>query len=104
MWIDKPRGTKEEHWIDLIWVDDGDLTSWWEECSVKWDGCIHYNQAGNIPFEKELDSNSNKREEKGACDGYFHICEIDDLINKLLELKKVAQVHFKDKEYWSDNK
>lgn len=104
MWIDKPRGTKEEHWIDLIWVDNNDLTCWWNECSVKWDGCIHYSKAGNIPFELGLDSNSKNREEAGACDDYIHICDIDDLINKLLELKKVAQAHFKDKEDWSDNK
>ena len=101
MWKDKPNGTKEEHWIDLIWVDDEDEnTHWSNECSVKWDGCIHYIQAGNIPFEKGLDSNSNKREEKGACDDYIHICDIDDMINKLIELKKVAMIHFKDKEAW----
>lgn len=101
MWKDKPGGTKEDHWIDLIWTDNPDeSTYWWSECSVKWDGCIHYSIAGNIPFEQYLDSNSNNREVKGACDDYFHICDIDDIINKLIELKKIAMNHFKDSEEW----
>ncbi len=103
MWIDKAGGTKQDSWIDLIWVTDDDHSTWWTECSVKWDGCIHYSDAVNIPFEKGLDSNSGKiRDEKGACDCYIHICEIDDMIKKLIELRKVAQAHFKDSEEWND--
>jgi hypothetical protein len=102
MWINKPNGTNEESWIDLIWIDnikDNDLSYWWAECSVKWDGCIHFSTAGNIPFSEGLDSNSKKREETSACDDYIHICDIDNMIDKLVKLKEFAMKHFTNEEW-----
>ena len=104
MWKNKDGTPKETYSMNLIWTENNDMEHWWYECWVKWDGCINFFIARNIPFEKGLDSNSNKREENGACDDYFHICNIDAMINKLIELKKVAMEHFKDLEEWSITK
>lgn len=103
MWKDKPQGTKEDHWIDLIWQDGSEEEDRWMEAAVKWDGCIHFNKAGNIPFSKEYgESEDKKRESHGACDDYIHICDIDQFINILIELKKKAQDHFKNHDEWKD--
>lgn len=95
-WKNNPTGKIEDHWIDLIWQDGSEENDErWMEASVKWDGCIHFRTAGNIPFSKDYgDSNSTEREKNGASDDYIHICDIDILINQLLELKKKAIAHF----------
>lgn len=45
--------------------------------SFKWDGCIdlHYN------------------------DGYIHICDVDDMIKKLQEIKQLAKENFDEENY-----
>ncbi len=96
-WKDKPNGTKESHWIDLIYQDGHEEDdNHWMAASVKWDGCIHLSTAGNVPFCKEYGDANGKRDE-AACDDYIHICNIDDYIKKLLQLKDAAVKHFGDK-------
>lgn len=56
---------------------------------VKWGGCIHYNE--DMP-------------EEVSGSQYIHICDIDHLIARLVELRKLAFQHFKDKypEEWKE--
>lgn len=79
-----------EHWrvTKVNKTDDETIVSIYAEdeyenkVSFKWDGCInlHYNE------------------------GYIHICDIDDMIEKLQEIKRIAESTF-DKEnydmYWN---
>lgn len=87
-WVDKPLGTKADHWIDLIYKEDGQ-NDWWVECSVKSDGCIHYNQCSNLPFG-DVDQEENDIE-------YLHICDLDNFIERMIKLRDKAKEHFGDK-------
>jgi hypothetical protein len=89
-WIDKPNGTKEDHWIDLISQDtvNGSSDDNWREASVKWDGCIQYNRFFNEPGPSKGE-NSHPQLEDG-----MHICDIDEEIAWLQALKAAAIKHF----------
>lgn len=95
-WKNRPNGHNTDAWLDIMWQeesDDGD--DHWTQASVKFDGCIHFSQAGNVPFGKDYGYHGDSKErDKSACDGYFHICDLDDMIKKLQELKKKAVEHF----------
>lgn len=62
-----------------------------DEVTLKWDGCIDYRMGlnGMKPSEDSTGENTY----------YIHICDIDELIEKLEALKKIGQEHF-DNEYW----
>lgn len=79
------EGIKEDHWIDLYYFEGG---SPWAKASVKLDGCVHYNDVSNYPYEL------GKPVEEIQLESYLHICSIDRHIEKLQQLKKAAQEHF----------
>lgn len=54
----------KDHWLEL---QDGDY-----KASVKWDGCIHFSDEGE----------------------YIHICDLEDFIKRLEELRDLAKTHF----------
>ena len=70
----------------------------WAQAKIKWDGCIELLYAYNVPapftgiHPQLLDS--------------LHICDINELIKDLQELKRIAKNHFKlygtDYEYWEE--
>jgi len=94
MWKEDPNGKKEDYWIDLIYQEDweeGDNHYW--HATVKSDGCIHLDHAGNEPFNKFQNAGSANRPENSA-DDYIHICNIDEVIDKLTKLKEAAIKHF----------
>ena len=67
----------------------------WFRADIKWDGCVHfYRSHNNTPLDiiKDLQNVD-----------YIHICDIDDMILRLQELKRLATAHFKN-EYWEDSK
>ena len=76
MWEVVEEKTKE-HWLE---VKDPEG---WYYAIVRFDGCIHFNRCYNEP-ESFNDSMTN----------YLHICDIDEIINRLQELKKAALKHF----------
>jgi hypothetical protein len=96
-WIVDPKGTCEDHWVDLMYVDEE--TGCWKYASVKWDGCIHFSQAGNVPYGEEFGTPNTERNE-ASCDDGMHICDIDELIDVLQSLKIKAQKHFKNRGAW----
>lgn len=64
------------------------------EAYIKWDGCIEFRKYWNgyIPD----DEYSKEKEEN--CD-YIHICDIDEMILKLQELKRIAKEYFSEDNY-----
>ncbi|MDO8531199.1 MAG: hypothetical protein Q7T26_03375 [Dehalococcoidia bacterium] len=78
------------HWLEL-----NDPEGWYH-ATVKWDGCIDFARYFNLPF-----TDPSRRE--GDCD-VLHICELDDLLGRLQELKTLAQQHFTDHEEWQPDK
>jgi len=98
-WIEDPENEKNESCIRLIsdismscrygsdtWEEDG----YWYYADIRWDGCIHFNHAGNIPFGNKYKDRNNGE----ACDSYYHICDIDELIERLITLRNEARNHF----------
>lgn len=101
MWKNDPNGKIEKHWLDVVSADieDEEDYHWWH-ATVKWDGCIHLDHAGNFPFSKE-DGLSNEKRATEACDDYIHICDLDDYIKRLIALRDFAEKHFG--EDWNKN-
>ncbi|WP_299831370.1 hypothetical protein [uncultured Metabacillus sp.] len=67
--------------------------------SFKWDGCIDYRR-----YYNGFKVDDEYSEEKANNTDYIHICEIDDMIEKLQEIKKIAQENFTEdnyKTYWN---
>lgn len=64
------------------------------EAYIKWDGCIDYRQYSNGFSPNDPES----KESAENCD-YIHICDIDQMILKLQEIKKVAEAHFSKEDY-----
>lgn len=83
-------------WIEVIYLSKEDsIDEYWSYASVKWDGCINYSQAGNIPYSKECGlPDDTKRDKNGACDDYIHICDIDEIIEKLTKLRDILNDRF----------
>ncbi|PAD70679.1 hypothetical protein CHH83_02425 [Bacillus sp. 7586-K] len=70
--------------------------------SFKWDGCVDFRQ-----YQNGFKVDDEHSEEKVRNSQYIHICEIDDMIEKLQEIKKIAQENFsKDnfETYWNKSK
>ncbi len=75
----------KDHWLVVA-----DPDGWWKAV-VRFDGCIHLDHAANSSF-----TNDPARKESLECDDYIHICDVDDFIARLLELKRLAKLHFGD--------
>lgn len=70
----------KDHWLEVVEKFDGRV---YYRAAVKWDGCIHY------------EAFTNEGEDGGDRE-YRHICRLDEEIDRLQRLKKMAQAHFKD--------
>lgn len=55
-----------------------------DEITLKWDGCVDY--------RVEWATNAGESD-------YIHICDIDEMIAKLQEIKRLGAEHFNN-EYW----
>jgi len=86
--------TSKDHWINLLDASclqsNGEDNIWWR-AAVRWDGCIHLDTFGNIPLELDPD-----RKDPACCDDYIHICDLDRYIERLQEMREIAQEYFKD--------
>lgn len=69
-----------------------DEESGYYEVTLKWDGCIDFRRGCNgfKPSEDQTGENTD----------YIHICDIDEMIETLQELKKVGSNHFNN-EFWN---
>jgi hypothetical protein len=63
----------------------------WYRADVKWDGCVHFYRSYN---GAQLDAIGSLEDID-----YLHICDIDDMIMRLQELKKIATLHFNNDEW-----
>ena len=72
----------------------------WYKALVKWDGCIDFHRAYNLPFINE------SKDDPGQLVDCLHICDINDLIQRLQALKELAKIHFQSCQagiqYWDD--
>jgi hypothetical protein len=75
-----------------VWLEVADPDGWYEAV-VKWDGCIHFHHAGNVPFRDDFGHSTTARD-KHACDDYIHLCDLDDMIARLQALREVAVGYF----------
>lgn len=89
-WDIDEENTKD-HWIELLGAEEYGSRWWWGHAT--WDGCLQINRVFNVPLPIDEDDS------RQLVDG-IHICDIDDFIEKLVELKKIATKHF-DNEYWT---
>lgn len=76
------------HWLQMVRDDC------FSKCSVKFDGCIHYNKIYNTSYNE---NGEYFKPEDSECEDYIHICDIDDMIKQLQEIKAMALAHFGDK-------
>ncbi len=53
----------------------------WYQARIRWDGCVEFTRVFNIGYPSE-DAD------------HLHICDIDDMIDRLQQLKAMAQDHF----------
>lgn len=108
-WRIDPDRMQDKHCVDLMYQpemgDEGELYCW-KYASVKWDGCIHFHQAGNVPYQKSYGIANSINRDEAACDDYIHICDIEKMIESLTSLKKAAMEYFKNREdnYWKEKK
>ena len=72
------------------WLEAEDPEGWYK-ASVKWDGCIHFNRYHNIPY-----SSDNVREDPIALTDYLHICDLDEHIERLVELRELAKKYYEE--------
>ena len=72
-------GNTKDHWLEVVEKLDGRV---YYRASVKWDGCIHYNKYHN-GGEGDEDSGD-----------YIHLCDLDEEIQRLQRLRKMAEAHF----------
>lgn len=79
-----------DHWLEVMGKEEyGDR--WWGG-RAKWDGCVQINRAFNVPFPIT-------HEHPQGVDG-LHICDLDEFIEMLLELREMGRKHFNN-EYWT---
>ena len=94
--IEKINKTEDGTVISIVVVDKEYREA---HVSFKWDGCVDYNKFSNGYTVDDEDSKS-----KAESADYIHICDIDDMIEKLQEIKKIAEENF-DKQnfemYWN---
>lgn len=74
------KAESEPHYLVLE-----DPEGWWK-ASIKWDGCINLNRVHNVPLPVT--------DEHPQLVDYIHICELDDMIERLEELRDKAREHF----------
>lgn len=98
-WVIQKDKTKD-HWLEVngyegsavINPDHTETPLYSYQAICKWDGCVHF-------YQGLEDDDVNEPE-------YIHICDLDQMIEALQELKKTGVKFFKDKsgeEYWQDN-
>ena len=64
------------------WLEVEDPEGWYKAV-VKWDGCVHLNRFFNLPFTQG-----------GNDSDYLHVCDLNDFIDRLTELRDLARQHF----------
>ncbi|MDD5362280.1 MAG: hypothetical protein PHN88_09120 [Ignavibacteria bacterium] len=104
------KENSKDYWLELKGWDGGEKYPFGEldkrtkiysvHIACKWDGCIDYRTYSNgYSYDHECDDDCP------CCQDYIHICDIDEFIKDLQQLKKVAIQYYKGKsgeEYWKE--
>ncbi len=77
--IDKDK--TKDHWLELVDPEG------WRSAVAKWDGCVDYYLYHNTPKGMDLANDEEMTD-------YIHICNIDEEIARLQELKRIAANFF----------
>lgn len=83
----EPHGQSDNPEIADIFLELRDPEGWWK-ATVRDSGCVHLHRYHNVPCTVRDD------EEHPQLIDYLHICDVDDLIERLTELKELAQSKF----------
>lgn len=60
----------------------------------KWNGCVNYTKYNNgFTVDDEPSAERSKNSQ------YIHICELDEMIERLQEIKKIAKLHFSKEDF-----
>lgn len=87
----------EDHWLEL--VEPG---GFWH-AMVKADGCVdlrHITSGNPVDWNGEFQESVLDDATEGVDLDYLHICEVDELIERLQSLKRFAAQHFHDEDIW----
>jgi uridine kinase len=66
-----------------------DPDGWWR-ATIRPDGCMELDHYFNEPLNTELPENEEADYDR------MHICDVDDMIERLRELKVLMNTHFED--------
>lgn len=85
------------YWIDCKWHENGD--EWvWATASLKWDGCVHFNQIFNVPRQDSepcrIVEVPRDLGDKNRGEDYLHICSLRETINQFSALRAIGVQHF----------
>ena len=109
-WIINEK-TSKDHWLEIL-LDDGSKVFrglddeigkplYRSEAVCKWDGCVDLRRYSNAYGA------GHKCQENCPClEEYIHICDVDQFIKELQELKKIASEYYKGKtgeDYWNES-
>lgn len=94
-WIlDEEENHKNSVFFNFMNKEIG-LNSCYMRAAVKWDGCIQINRIDNGTFGDPSDDEDDVT--------YIHVCDIDEFIEQLKQLKQKTIEHFaKQNRKWPD--
>jgi len=93
MWAERTLGpTDEIHGVMHFELADGN--GWWG-AHVREDGCVDLTRYYNFPFGIRSDDMPRPGFDPENADS-IHICDVDDMIKRLLEIKALAQIVWGD--------
>src|SRR2546421_9301750 len=84
-WEVNPNKASSEYHLELV-----DPTGW-HSATVKWDGCVNLWKYHNVPLQSRT---GLPQDEHREIVDYIHYCRIDDEIERLQLLKKMAVGYF----------
>lgn len=88
-WEINQKEENNEYVLNLADAEMGDPNSRWYSAWVKWDGCVHFNRYYNTPIGVD--------HKDGKDMDYLHICDLDEMIKRLTELRDKAKAYFTEK-------
>jgi hypothetical protein len=84
-WQPNPDEPSTPNCLKLI-----DPKGWWR-VTMKWDGCFELDQFFNYPLTDPVYSDPESEDNEWD---RMHICDIDEMIDRLKALKEIAEKHF----------
>jgi len=90
-WIENPRGRVTGDYGNLLWINAREPNGWYV-ARVKYDGCVDFYRYHNQPCPPEC--TGGEEQPHPTMIDYIHLCDIDQEIERLQALKKLAMEKF----------